>query len=172
MTSKKETNVSASLEKRILKTVDEYIENSKKTDQKDTNIRIFPDTAIVELEPVWPEGLKQEQFDKAIEFLQDNSIILAKTVNEVAHSRYPETKAESWQGNMNLGSVSLTVNNHLRETYTRDDETTHAYGIVDIGVNMNYNEERLQVMRGFAELDEKRCRELFAPDNDEGGDAK
>lgn len=125
---------------------------------------IHPETQVVNFKPNWSNDVTEESLASHIDFINRQGAIVSGAISNVAIEQYPTTKANSWTGIMDFGSMKITAQTNLRETYQlADDKTEYGYGITDLCFDMEGTNGKLidQFYTELSAIDDKRCRKLF-----------
>lgn len=125
---------------------------------------IHQETQIINFKPAWTAEITEESLASHIDFINRQGAVVSGATSDIAIEQYPKIKANSWTGIMDFGSMKITAQTHLRETYQLgEDKTEHGFGITDLCFDMEGTNGKL-IDKFYSELsaiDDKRCRQLF-----------
>lgn len=141
----------------------DYIDNLfKDAKLAQEEAEVHKDTKVINFKPKFTEDFSQEDLDKAVAFINRQGAIVSTATSNIGYDNYKEGKAEHWTGVLDLGSIKVMTESHLRETYEMgQDKKEVEYGITDLCFDFTYDEPLSAYFDHFAELDNARCKALF-----------
>lgn len=109
----------------------------------------------------FPKGITQDSLDLHVGFINNAGVAMEAAVSELAISNYPDSKLLKWDGELNLGSLTLSAGIQLQEELEGQDPM---YGITQSFTDYRFSDELQNWYGEFADANKSRAAALFAND--------
>ena len=116
------------------------------------------DTQVVNLKPVFDNGITQESLNKHVDFINRQGAIVHAVTSNVGYSNFEKVGAKEWTGTMDLGDVQITAHTNVRDDVDQDNVI---YGVGDMFFDFKHSEDLSSWYDSFIEADHNRCSALF-----------
>ncbi|QZA70753.1 hypothetical protein AH04_280 [Erwinia phage AH04] len=129
--------------------VKELVENAEI--HKDTHHITFKTPASLSPEKI-------DQMKESVTLINGWGLAVEAATNEIAHTQFPETKQESWDGRLSLFD-GLTMNADARLKETIGDDTI--FGGTQLFIDHPHSQDMVDWYSTFTETNIERAKKLF-----------
>lgn len=109
----------------------------------------------------FPKGITQDSLNLHVNFINNAGVAMEAAVSELAITNYPEAKLTKWDGELDLGCLTLNAGIQLQEELEGQDPM---FGITQSFTDYRFSDDLNTWYGDFAEANRTRAAALFAND--------